>query len=113
MFPLPNDPYASDKEIGNDYYVGLALNIGLPHDEAVTLEVDQSGGKIDGEEAMIWYKVIFIPRFTRCCKILSLWLVFFMDRTKNKIIDEHAVIKQGLNPFAWNPFVHKFSYSLT
>ena len=97
MFPLPNDPYASDKEIGNDY-VGLAVNIGLPHDDSVTLEVDQSGGKIDDEEAMIWYKVILIPRFTRCCKILSLWLVFFMDRTKNKIIDEHAVIKQGLNP---------------
>ena len=95
MFPLPNDPYASDKEIGNDY-VGLAVNIGLPHDKAVTLEVDQSGGKIDEEEAMIWYKVIFIPRFTSC-KILSLWLVFFMDRTKNKIIDEHAVITQGLN----------------
>ena len=29
------------------------MNIGLPHDEAVTLEVDQSGGKIDEEEAMI------------------------------------------------------------
>ena len=42
LLPPPNDPYASDEEIGDDD-IGFVDNIGLPNDVAGTLEVHDRG----------------------------------------------------------------------
>ena len=49
LLPPPNDPFASDEEIGDDD-IGLVANIGLPNDLAGTLEVHQRDGENDEEE---------------------------------------------------------------
>ena len=49
LLPPPNDPYASDEEIGDDD-VGLVANLGLPADVTGTLEIhDDTESNSDGE----------------------------------------------------------------
>ena len=51
LLPPPNDPYASDEEIGDD--VGLVANLGLPADVTGTLEIhDDTESNSDGEIEM-------------------------------------------------------------